>query len=111
VRLHRAEHAVIDPRKLRGYALSSEHPVGRFKAAFFATLGFTDSHWESFEVQLRKLAALDAAMLGERTAYGQKYVIRGRIVGPTGRSAEVVTVWIFLEGEDAPRFVTVYPET
>jgi hypothetical protein len=73
VRLHRAERAVIDPRKLRDYALSSEHPVGRFKAAFFAALGFTDSNWQSFEVQLRKLAVLDLAM---------KYVIRGTMVGP-----------------------------
>jgi hypothetical protein len=31
-----SEHAVIDAAKLRDYLLSYEHPVGRFKAAFFA---------------------------------------------------------------------------
>ena len=35
-----AERAVVDPDKLRDYLLSSTHPVGRFKAVFFALLGW-----------------------------------------------------------------------
>ncbi len=35
-----AERGVIEDAKLRGYLLSSEHPIGRFKARFFAALGF-----------------------------------------------------------------------
>jgi hypothetical protein len=30
-----ADRALIQPEKLRDYLLSTEHPVGRFKAAFF----------------------------------------------------------------------------
>ena len=104
-----AEVVRIDPRKLRDYALSSEHPSGRFKAVFFATLGFTRGNWEKLDLELRRLALQSTAELGERNGFGQKYVIRGRITGPTGRSAEVVVVWIVLEGEGVPRLVTVYP--
>lgn len=34
-----ADRALIQPEKLHDYLLSTEHPVGRFKAAFFARLG------------------------------------------------------------------------
>jgi hypothetical protein len=44
------------------------------------------------------------------TEYGIKYSISGSITGPNGRSANVVSVWIILTGEDVPRFVTAYPE-
>jgi hypothetical protein len=37
--LPRAEDAVVEPAKLRDTLLSREHPVGRFKAAFFESLG------------------------------------------------------------------------
>jgi hypothetical protein len=35
------EKAEIDPAKIRDYLLSLTHPVGRFKAPFFAALGYT----------------------------------------------------------------------
>ena len=38
----------------------------------------------------------------------QKYLVFGRLEGPAG-AADVVTVWIVLEGDDTPRLVTVYP--
>jgi len=45
----------------------------------------------------------------ETTDYGEKYEIRGMITGPSGRSAEIVTAWIVLKGEEFPRFITAYP--
>ena len=41
--------------------------------------------------------------------YGQKYLVRGILKGPSGRAAEVVTVWIIQSGEGVPRFVTAFP--
>lgn len=32
------------------------------------------------------------------------------LVGPSGRSADVLSVWIVRTGEELPRFVTAYPE-
>lgn len=39
----------------------------------------------------------------------QKYVVADTIQGPSGRSAQIVVVWIVLEGEEFPRFVTAFP--
>jgi hypothetical protein len=41
--------------------------------------------------------------------YGQKYEVRADVVGPSGREAEVVTIWIVLAHEEIPRLVTAYP--
>ncbi len=47
-RLPNAEKAIIEPGKLQDYILSSAHPVGRFKAAFFQKLGYSVRNWEAF---------------------------------------------------------------
>lgn len=43
------------------------------------------------------------------TEFGTKYEVRGEFVGPSGRIAAVVAVWVILRGEEFPRFVTAYP--
>ncbi|HEX7180357.1 MAG TPA: hypothetical protein VF756_00835 [Thermoanaerobaculia bacterium] len=109
MRLPNADRVIIDNRKLRDYLLSPAHPVGRFKAAFFASLGFDAAAWDQLELQLRTLALHNRAELDERTTFGQKYIVRGIIKGSTTRYAEVRTVWIIRQGEDIPRFVTALP--
>ena len=87
-----------------------EHPVGRFKARLFRGLGFTRENWQDLYTELKRIAAEGEAETGDRTAYGQKYAIRARITGPTGRGVSVLTIWIILHREEVPRFVTVHPE-
>ncbi len=103
-----ADEAIIPPEKVRDYLLSASQPVGRFKAVFFYSLGYTVADWERLEADFRALLTLGAET-GERTEYGQKYVLRGRITGPAGKGAEVVMIWIILEGESRPRLITAYP--
>ena len=110
LRLPNAEEAIIDPRKLQDYLLSFEHPVGRFKAHFFAGLGFRAENWEDLDSEFRRIALEGQAETTERNAYGQKYVVQGTLVGSGGRSVEIVTVWIVLLVERRPRFVTAFPE-
>ena len=110
MRLPNADRAVIDQAKLHGYLLSLNHPVGRFKAAFFLTLGYTPEDWRQLEADFRGQHLTQDATLDEHTQYGQKYVIRATLVGPTGNSAEVVSVWVVRTGEEFPRFLTAYPE-
>ena len=105
-----AQRAVIESVKLHGYLLSGSHSVGRFKAPFFVTLGYSAEDWPRLEADFRTQHLSQDATLGERTRYGQKYEIRATLVGPSGRSAEVVSAWIVRSGEDFPRFVTAYPE-
>jgi len=109
VKLPGGERAIIDPHKLRDYLLSRLHPVGRFKAAFFASLGYETDNWQDLDRALRTAATQAGAEPDERTTYGQKYRIRSILEGPTGRSTEIVSVWIILHHEATPRLVTVMP--
>jgi hypothetical protein len=109
MRLPNAESAFVPPEKLRNYLLSSSHPVGRFKARFFRSLGYTSENWE-------ELADLfvEAARSGEAeeisSPYGRKFRVPAVLTGADGPPVPVVTVWILSSGEESPRFVTAYPE-
>ena len=109
MRLPDSEQAVIDSEKLRDYLLSPSHPVGRFKAVFFSSLGYAQENWKDFEADLRRQHLTQEAVLRQETSYGRKYEIRGKIEGPAGRTGDVVSIWIILAGEKVPRFVTAYP--
>jgi len=109
VRLPGVENAVIDPKKIRDYLLSTTHPLGRFKANFFVGLGYEAANWSLLATDLRAVAAEQEAELSQLTQYGQKYVVRSMLKGPSGQAAEIVTVWIILVGERVPRFVTAFP--
>jgi hypothetical protein len=101
--------AVVPAEKLRDYLLSPTHPIGRYKATFFRTLGYDQSNWQVLGGDLRSLLSLNAEQL-DVTEYGRKYAVTGSITGPNGRLAEIVSVWIILAGEEMPRFVTAYPK-
>ena len=109
MRVPRADFARIDPAKVRDYLLSPSHPVGRFKAAFFGALGYTQENWRRLENDLLSMIRSKGAVPGQPSAYGQKYEVRGTLVGPSGRQAQILAVWIILPGEDFPRFVTAFP--
>ena len=107
--LPNGDHAEIDPEKLRGYLLSPTHPVGRFKARFFAALGYADDEWQALEADLRIQHLSQAAEPGPRLPYGQSYTIRAILKGPNGQAAAVVSVWFIRSTSAVPHFVTAYP--
>jgi hypothetical protein len=108
VKVPNGNSAHVDPAKIRDYLLSSAHPIGRFKSVFFRSLGYSADAWYLLEASLRShIRDLDV-LRTQRNPYGTKYVVSGTLVGPSGAAAEVITVWIVLDGEDAPRFVTAY---
>lgn len=109
-RLPNYEKTFIDPNKIRDYILSTSHPVGRFKAALFERMGYTKENREQLinDIKLYHLP-LDAEVL-EKNQYGQKYIIKGVIKWPNGKMIMFKSIWIILEGEDIPRFITIYPE-
>lgn len=108
-RLPTARLAIVEPSKIRDYLLSPEHPIGRFKAPFFTALGYTREDWRQLEGAFLQLIAWEEAVPGQASDFGEKYEVRGTIQGPSGRRAEIVTVWIVLAGETTPRFVTAFP--
>jgi hypothetical protein len=87
VKLPNGDRAVIDERKLREYLLSESHPVGRFKAVFFRALGYSAALCSRLELDLRQHAQTDDAIPTDATEYGQKYEIRGRLLGPNGKES------------------------
>ena len=72
--------ALISREKVTGYLLSDLHPVGRYKAAFFARLGYSARAPEVFERDVAALLASRVIELGV-TPYGRKLATRGMLRG------------------------------
>lgn len=109
MKLPNPDKAYIAREKIEAYLLSAAHLVGRHKAVFFASLGYTRDGWQSLERDLRIFAGKDAQPTSD-SQYGRKYEARGTITGPNGRRARIVTAWIVRKAEDFPRFITAHPE-
>ncbi len=109
MKLPDADYSICDAAKVQDYLLSREHPVGRSKARFFESLGFTRAEWPALQSALLQLGRDGDAELAATSVFGQKYEVRGIIQGPTGETALLVTVWIILTGESVPRFITAHP--
>lgn len=108
-KLPNADRAIIDTEKIRDYVLSRSHPVGRFKAAVFGRFGYFAESWEIFERNLRELVLSMDVTKVENSRFGQKFIVEGPLVSPSGETMQIVSVWIILKGENVPRFITVYP--
>jgi hypothetical protein len=108
MKLPNSENVQIDERKVRGYLLSRSHPIGRFKARVFATLGFDESSAPEFVAELRRIAAGGEVDREEDFEFGRKYTVLGEMNGPAG-SARVLTVWFRPRGEADVRLITVVP--
>ena len=82
MKLPRARRARVDDRKVVGYLLSTRHPDGRSKAAFFGSFGFSAARWELLADALR-----DHGTNGEVTSiatsdYGTRYSVDGVLWRP-----------------------------
>jgi hypothetical protein len=106
--LPNGDQAVVDPRKLTDYCLSSTHPVGRHKAAVFrAALGWTVADAVLLRAMLLDAARTVEAKMGKADEFGQRYETDFEAITPAGR-AVVRAAWIVRTGEDFPRLSTCY---
>ena len=107
MRLPGGEQAEVDQKKLDAYLLSEAHPIGRWKALWFRSVGIRES------VQLRdlllRIAAEEQVVEHEESVYGTKYVVDGRFSTKAGREVVLRTVWIVGRESARPRLVTAYP--
>jgi len=101
--------AVVPREKVVDYLLSTTHPTGRHKAAFFGRFGFGVENWELLvDALLRHVQENDVARQ-ENSPFGIRYVVEGIMVMADGRDALMRTVWFIDTDNDTPRLVTAYP--
>ena len=108
MKLPNGDQAIIDPRKVTDYCLSSEHEDGQHKAHLFQViLGLTIADADLLLDALRRAAAEGEAVLGKRDNYGQRYVIDFEFTGPAG-TATIRSAWMIRPNETVPRQVTCF---
>ena len=108
--LPNADRARIAPEKILGYLLSPLHPTGRSKARFFRNLGYTSERSLLLVRALLRIAEEGEVVETVGTAFGTKYVVTGDLETPRRRRVRLTTVWIIPVNEEAPHFVTAYPD-
>ena len=109
MKLPNLNKAIIPPAKLTQYLLSSAHPYGRHKAAFFRRFGFREGSWRVLASALLAHADEHEVAGAEDTPFGTRYNVEGRLRTPDGRNPVVRVVWFLETGDNRPRLVTAYP--
>ena len=108
--LPHADHAIVDEAKICDYLLSDTHPVGRFKARVFRSLGYSVESWTRLRDDLLHHGLTGTLKRIESSTYGMKVVISATLKGLNGTSRPFRTVWMFHDQSRRPRLVTAFPE-
>ncbi len=109
MKLPNRERAIIPETKVIDYLLSSTHPYGRHKAAFFHRFGFVVESWGILRTAVLQHADEHEVAVVTRSQFGTRYTVEGALSSPDGRRPEVRVVWFVEADDDVPRLVTVYP--
>ena len=109
MKLPHREHAYIPREKITGYLLNPEHPKGRGKAKFFTSFGYSLTQWEKLKEALLQHMNTHDVSYSEKTPFGTRHVIEGKIFTPIGRTPKVRVVWFIEMSGTQPRLVTAYP--
>ena len=102
-------HATVDERKITAYLLSLTHPVGRSKARYFISYGFSADAWQILADALKRHAVENDMVEVLPTPRGISYTVEGELATPSGRRPKVRVVWFQETGELSPHLVTAYP--
>jgi hypothetical protein len=98
---------VIDPRKVHGYAMNPQHPVGGHKyRVIHSATGLQPDDAASVQQRIRDGARTGTPHEGRHDEYGQRWTIDLPLTGPTG-TIMVRTAWIVEAGSSTPRLVTI----
>jgi len=100
--------AIIATTKLTEYLLRWRPEDD--KSEFLAQAGYTALNAERLVTDMREqLLSLEAELV-EETEFGPKYLIRGTLDGPNGRSLRVVSIWMTENATGDTKLVTLYPD-
>jgi hypothetical protein len=97
----------IDQRKITGYAMNPDHPVGgnKYRVIKSAT-GLDTGDAPLIEQQIREGVRSGTPILGKGDQYGQRWSVDLPLAGPKG-TIIVRTAWILDAGSATPRLVTI----
>jgi hypothetical protein len=100
--------AVIDNRKLTGYALNPHHATGSHKARRFkSALGFDSTNAHILEQEIRSNLHKSKVVSTHSDKHGKHYCVDMKLTGPAG-TAIVRTAWITDNADLIPRLTSVY---
>ena len=86
MKLPHADQAIVPPRKVTHYLLSTKHRDGQHKAAFFLNFGFTSETWPLLAAALLQHARVREVTSIALTPFGRNYVVEGPLPAPDGRA-------------------------
>jgi hypothetical protein len=109
MKLPNYDKAKISSEKITDYLLSETHPVGRAKAHYFRSLGYSENNIAEFSAGLLQIVCENDIAETIGTGFGTKYLVKGNLRTPHDILVEVITIWIIEKESGAPRFVTAYP--
>jgi hypothetical protein len=109
MRLPNFGKAAIAEDKIVRYLLSSNHPAGGSKAAFFLKHGFKPEDWQQLARALETHASDNDVATSNQSQYGTRYVIDGALAAPDGTRLNVRSVWFIRRGSEVPTFATAHP--
>jgi len=101
--------AQVPLEKVTDYLLSETYAVGKSKARYFRSYGFSDETASDLAQGLLAIAQNAPVDSSERSPYGTKYIVDGELETPNGVMIQVRTIWIIENDTEIPRFVTAYP--
>jgi hypothetical protein len=108
-RVKLSQDAVIAPGKLHGYLLVWKPADDKSK--FLAKAGYFLENWSQLEADLRsQILPLEAVPILETKKFGDRYSIRGNLVGPNGVNLAVLTIWMVEFDTNVTKFITLFPD-
>ena len=99
----------IAREKITDYLLNKEHAIGRGKAKFFISLGFSPEKPGELEKALSAHPRTAEMREKRLSGGGTSYAFICDILAPGGEAFCIVSVWHVEQEGAAPRFVTAYP--
>lgn len=109
MKLQNSQSAEVNLQKLLDYLLSDSHPIGKSKAKYLRSFGFSNANVELLKQGLITIAQTEDVKEVISSTHGVKYVIDGSLQTPVKVFIKLRTIWIIEKGEEVARFITAYP--
>ena len=102
------ENAIITREKITDYLLKWQ--PDNDKSKFLEGAGYSSGNWERLLEDIRTQILPVEAELMRKTAYGDLFRIRGKLLGPNGVSIRVITIWMTEDASRQTKFITLFPD-